>query len=162
MKIAIIAAKAANQSIGIDGKLPWHLPGDMAWFRAKTMGKPCIMGRKTWDSLPKKPLPGRTNIVISRNAVFTAAGALTARSLDDAIGMAREIDADEAMILGGGSIYSEAIGIADRLYLTDITVPFPGDTFFPLFNQRRWHVSFREDHLDANPPHVFYVLDRKS
>lgn len=161
MKISIIAAKASNHSIGLDGKLPWRLPGDMAWFRAKTMGKPCLMGRKTWDSLPKKPLPGRVNIVISRDAAFQAEGAMRAGSLSDAIEMARASGAEEAMILGGGSIYTEAIGRADRLYITDITVPFPGDTFFPLFNQRRWTVTFREDHLDADPPHVFYVLDRK-
>jgi dihydrofolate reductase len=162
MKVSLIAAKASNHAIGADGKLPWHLPGDMAWFRDKTMGKPCIMGRKTWDSLPRKPLPGRTNIVITRNAGFSAAGALSARSLSEALDMARATGAEEAMILGGGMIYSEAIGLADRLYLTDVTVPFPGDTFFPLFNQRRWGVTFREDHLDANPPHVFYVLEKKS
>ena len=161
MKIAIIAAKASNHSIGIEGRLPWHLPGDMAWFRAKTMGKPCIMGRKTWDSLPKKPLPGRTNIVISRNAALRAEGALTARSLDEALDIARASGAEEAMILGGGAIYGEAMPRADRIYLTDIAAPFPGDTFFPLFNQRRWKVAFREDHLDVNPPHVFYVLDKK-
>jgi dihydrofolate reductase len=162
MKVALIAAKASNHSIGIDGKLPWHLPGDMAWFRAKTTGKPCIMGRKTWDSLPKKPLPGRVNIVVSRNAAFQAEGALTARALDEALGMARDSGAEEAMIIGGATLYTEAMDRADRLYITDITVPFPGDTFFPLFNQRRWKVAFREDHLDANPPHVFYVLDKKT
>lgn len=161
MKIALIAAKASNHSIGFEGKLPWHLPGDMAWFRAKTMDKPCIMGRKTWDSLPKKPLPGRMNIVVSRNAAFKAEGGLTARSLNEAIEMARATGAEEALILGGGTLYSEAFGLADRLYITDITEPFPGDTFFPLFNQRRWAVTFREDHLDGNPPHVFYVLDKK-
>lgn len=161
MKVSIIAAKASNHTIGMDGQLPWHLPGDMAWFRAKTMGKPCIMGRKTWDSLPKKPLPGRTNIVVSRNAAFRAEGALTASSLDAALDMARLSGAEEAMILGGGTLYAEALGRADRLYITDIIVPFPGDTFFPLFNQRRWHVAFREEHLDANPPHVFYILDKE-
>jgi dihydrofolate reductase len=162
MKVSIIAAKAANQSIGLAGKLPWHLPGDMAWFRDKTMGKPCLIGRKTWDSFPRKPLPGRTNIVITRDASFSAPGALTARSLDAALDMARETGAEEAMILGGAQIYAETLDRADRIYLTEITVPFPGDTFFPLFNQRRWKVAFREDHLDANPPHVFYVLDRKN
>jgi dihydrofolate reductase len=161
MKISLIAAKASNHTIGIDGRLPWRLPGDMAWFRDKTMGKPCIMGRKTWDSFPRRPLPGRTNIVITRNAMFHEAGALVARSLDEALGIARQSGAEEAMILGGGAIYNEAIGLADRLYITEITVPFPGDTFFPLFNQRRWTVAFREDHLDANPPHVFYVLEKK-
>jgi dihydrofolate reductase len=162
MKISLIAAKAANNSIGLNGALPWRIPGDMAWFRAKTMGKPCIMGRKTWDSLPKKPLPGRANIVISRNAGFHAGGAAIAHSLDDALAIARLSGAEEVMILGGGTIYAEAMARADRLYITDITVPFPGDTFFPAFDQRRWHETFREDHLDADPPHVFCVLEKKS
>ena len=161
MKVSIIAAKASNNTIGLDGKLPWRLPGDMAWFREKTMGKPCIMGRKTWDSLPKKPLPGRLNIVISRNAALKADGAFAVRSLEQALGMAAESGADEAMILGGGTIYADALPRADRLYLTEITTPFRGDAFFPFFNRRRWTEAFREEHLDADPPHVFYVLEKK-
>jgi dihydrofolate reductase len=166
MKIALIAAKASNQSIGLNGRLPWYLPGDMAWFKAKTMGKPCIMGRKTWDSLPRKPLAGRTNIVVTRNAGAELPGGIAARSFDEALGMAETVlgdgdAAEEVMVIGGATLYAEALPRAHRIYLTDITVPFPGDVFFPLFNQRRWKVAFEERHLDLNPPHVFYVLDKK-
>ena len=161
MKIALIAAKASNHTIGLNGKLPWSLPDDMAWFRAQTMGKPCIMGRKTWDSLPKKPLPGRTNIVVSRDPAFRPEGGFAARTIADALAMARETGAEEVMIMGGGSLYTEMLPRADRLYITDIIQPFPGDTFFPLFNQRRWKVAFEDRHLDADIPHIYYVLEKK-
>jgi dihydrofolate reductase len=166
MKLALIAAKASNQSIGLNGRLPWHLPADLAWFKTRTMGKPCIMGRKTWDSLPRKPLPGRTNIVITRNSGLTLPGAIAARSLDDALGQAETVLGDsaaleEAVVIGGATLYAEALPRADRFYLTEILVPFPGDVFFPLFNQRRWKVAFEERHMDQNPPHIFYILDKK-
>jgi dihydrofolate reductase len=161
MRLAIIAAKASNHSIGLNGKLPWHLPADLQWFKRQTLGKPCIMGRKTWDSLPRKPLTERTNIVVTREAAFGAPGALIARGLNEALGLARATGAAEAMVIGGATLYAETLPLADRIYLTDIAAPFPGDVFFPLFNQWRWKVAFEERHLEENPPHVFYVLDRK-
>jgi dihydrofolate reductase len=161
MKISIIAAKASNNSIGLDGGIPWRLPGDLRRVRALTLGKPIIMGRKTWDSLPKKPLDGRLNIVVSRQAGFLAAGAEVAHGLGAALEIARSSGAEEAVVFGGSSLYAEALPLADRLYLTDVLRDFPGDAFFPEFARAAWSVTSEEAHLDADPPHVFYVLDKK-
>lgn len=162
MKIAIIAAKASNNSIGFQGGIPWRLPGDLRRVRAITMGKPIVMGRKTWDSLPKKPLDGRLNIVVSRQSGFAAAGAAVASSLSAALAVARASGAEESVVFGGSSLYAEALPLADRLYLTEVLRDFPGDAFFPDFARAAWTVASEEPHLDADPPHVFYVLDKKT
>jgi dihydrofolate reductase len=162
MKVAIIAAKASNNAIGFEGQIPWRLPGDLRRVRAITMGKPIIMGRKTWDSLPKKPLDGRLNIVVTRQSLFEAAGAEVASNLSAALGIARASGAEEAVVFGGSSLYAEALALADRLYLTEVLRDFPGDAFFPDFVRADWSVASKEAHLDADPPHVFYVLEKKN
>lgn len=162
MKIAIIAARASNGSIGYLGRIPWRLPGDLRRVRALTLGKPIIMGRKTWESLPKKPLDGRLNIVVSRQTGFSAPGARVASDFGLAIEIARVSGAEETVVFGGSLLYAEALPIADRLYLTEVQGKFPGDAFFPDFDCRLWSVTMAEPHLDADPAHVFYVLDRKN
>jgi dihydrofolate reductase len=160
MKVSIIVAMTSNRTIGLKGALPWRIPADMKWFKANTMGKSCIMGRKTWDSLPKKPLPGRANIVVTRDRKFHAEGATVVHDLAAALDIAKVGGAVEAMVIGGASLYSKALSIADRLYITDILEPFEGDVSFPEFDRRQWQAVIEERHLDATPPFVFSVMER--
>lgn len=128
MLLSIIVAMAKNRVIGNKGKIPWHLPEDLKRFKQLTMGHPIIMGRKTFDSIGK-PLPGRTNIVITRNKQFSAQGVVRADNLDDAIRKAG--GQNEIFVIGGAEIYREALPRADKIYLTLIEQEFEGDTFFP-------------------------------
>lgn len=141
--ISLIAAVAKNRAIGKDGQLLWHLPEDMRHFRETTRGKPVIMGRKTWESLPDafRPLPGRHNIVISRNPAFEAPGATLVGSLTEAIQAAETIK--EVFVIGGAEIYSQALPLADRLYLTEVAGDFDGDAFFPPFSGNAWAEASR-------------------
>lgn len=133
-KLAIVVAVAANGVIGRDGGLPWHLPSDLKRFKAMTMGKPVIMGRKTWASIGR-PLPGRPNIVISRDPEFRAEGATSVRSLEEAVALARQqtraLGVDEICVIGGGEIYRQAIALADILHVTEVDAIVEGDTRFP-------------------------------
>jgi len=135
--ISIIVAVSANGVIGRDGGLPWHLPSDLKRFKALTLGKPVIMGRKTWASIGR-PLPGRPNIVISRSADFEAAGAIVVASLDAALEAGREqaamLGVDEVCIIGGGEIYRQALDFADTLHMTRVAVEVDGDTTFPFID----------------------------
>jgi dihydrofolate reductase len=143
MLIAIYAAVAENGVIGRDGGLPWRLSSDLKRFKANTMGKPIVMGRKTWESFPKRPLPGRLNIVISRDPVYRAEGAETATSLHDALALASGRStggADEVCIVGGGEIYRQAIAVADCLKLTHVQGHFDGDTRFPPIDPEVWRI----------------------
>ncbi len=159
--ISLILARADNGVIGANGALPWRLPGDMRRFKALTMGKPCIMGRKTWDSLPKKPLPGRSNIVVTRDASFKADGAVAAHSFDEALAMARKENPAEIMVIGGAQIYAAAITLAERVYLTEVHVAAEGDTFFAPFAADVWREIAREDHVPPDAPaHSFVTLER--
>lgn len=140
--ISLIAAVAKNLAIGNKGQLLWHLPEDMRYFRETTRGKPVIMGRKTWESLPEsfRPLPGRRNIVISRNPAYDAAGATLVGSLEEAI---RQCDTgekigEEIFVIGGADIYRQALPLAHRLYLTEVTHDFEGDAFFPDYRTADW------------------------
>lgn len=140
MTISIIAAVASNRAIGRDGKLLFHIRDDMRRFKDMTTGHPVIMGRKTFESLPKGALPNRLNIVITGNKSYNAPGALTAASLDEALRMLPE-DSD-VFIIGGGLIYAEAIPRADRLCLTEIDAEADGaDTFFPPIDRSQWEIS---------------------
>ena len=145
--ISLILARADNGVIGANGALPWRLSGDMRRFKALTMGKPCIMGRKTWDSLPKKPLPGRSNIVVTRDADFAAEGAMAAHSFDEALAVARKENPGEIMVIGGAQIYAAALPLAERVYLTEVHVAAEGDTFFAPFAVGVWHEIAREEHV---------------
>ena len=166
MKIAMIAAVAENRAIGIDNKMPWYLPGDLRYFKAVTMGKPIIMGRKTFESLGK-PLPGRTNIVITRDKAYHFDGIKVAHSLGDALSLAEDIalidGVQELMVIGGAEIYRQALPRAERLYLTKVYKSFEGDAFFPEFDESQWQETFREDHQTEDDQHLTYsylILDK--
>lgn len=142
--MAMIAAVGENGIIGSDGAIPWRLPTDFAHFKRTTMGKPLIMGRKTFESIGK-PLPGRTNIIVTRQAEYRLEGALVFHTLAEALAHAQEIAAadgvDEVMIGGGGEIYREAMPLAERLYVTHVAVSPTGDARFPLIDPKQWEVE---------------------
>lgn len=148
--LALIAAHAQDRVIGIDNRMPWHLPEDMKFFRETTRGKPVIMGRKTWESLPDafRPLPGRVNIVVSRNAAYPAVGATVVGSLPDALTAAG--NADIVFVMGGAELYRQALPIADRLYLTEIDADFAGDAFFPELAKDDWREAQRNPQVAAS------------
>ena len=143
---SLVVARAANGVIGQYGKIPWHIPADMKHFKAVTMGKPCIMGRKTWDSLPKKPLPGRTNIVLTRDETFRAEDAVVARSIEEALARAAAEEPEEVAVIGGADVYAAVLPRAHRIYLTEIHAVFGGDVSLPPFNSAEWKEVAREDH----------------
>jgi dihydrofolate reductase len=152
-KIHLIFARAANGVIGNQGALPWHLPEDLAHFKHTTAGCPVIMGRKTWDSLPPKfrPLPGRTNVVVTRQADWQASGALAALSLPDALHICAQLapPVQNVWVIGGAQIYAQALPLAHSAVVTEIDATFDGDAFAPTFGPN-WHESTRESHLAAN------------
>jgi dihydrofolate reductase len=136
--IALVVATAENGVIGKDGDLPWRLPQDLKRFKALTLGKPIIMGRKTWDSLPKKPLPGRTNIVVTRDAGFPVEGAQRAGSFDEALRIAGRENPSEISVIGGAAIFEMALLQASRIYLTEVEGAIEGDVVMPRFDRSRW------------------------
>jgi len=135
MIVSIIAAMDRNRLIGNNNQLPWHLPADFAHFKAVTMGKPVIMGRKTYESIGK-PLPGRTNIVLSRNPETQFEGAVCVSSFEDAVAAVPE--AEEIMIIGGSAIYEMLLPQVDRMYITYVDGEFDGDAWFPRFDEAQW------------------------
>jgi dihydrofolate reductase len=150
MHIAIYVAIAENGVIGSKGGLPWRLSTDLKRFKAGTMGKPIIMGRKTWESFPKRPLPGRLNIVVTRDKAYRAEGAETASSLQDAIALATirarcMAGADEICVIGGGEIYAQALALADRLHVTHVLAKIDGNTVFPPIDPEIWYLVSAED-----------------
>jgi dihydrofolate reductase len=162
--IALIVAVAENGVIGRDGTLPWRIPEDMRWFKVRTEGKPCIMGRKTWESLPKRPLPGRTNIVVTRSANYRAEGAVVVPSLDAAIDVAAGEAPEEIMIIGGSELYRTALPRADRIYLTRVHGHVAGDTHFPELDPAAWRETLVATHpSSAERPigYSFVFLDKK-
>ena len=141
--ITLIAAIGENYALGLNGKLPWHLPEDFKWFKSKTIDRPVIMGRKTFEALPKL-LPGRLHIVISRTQQSGPESVIWVSSLEQAIALARETKKfanDEIMIIGGGDIYSQSIRQAVRMYLTEVKLSPPADAFFPAFDRSQWHAK---------------------
>jgi dihydrofolate reductase len=143
MLISLIAALAHNNLIGKDNLMPWHLPADLRHFKAVTLGKPVVMGRRTFESIGR-PLPGRRNVVVSRNPQWQAEGVEVAASLDAALALLA--DSDEVMIIGGGQLYTEALPRADRLYLTYIDAQLSGDTHFPDYMPLGWQELERTRH----------------
>ena len=142
--IALVVAMAENRVIGKENKLIWHLPADLKHFKNITTGHPIIMGRKTFESIGK-PLPNRTNIVITRQTDFEAEGILVAHSLSDALMMAQQMDSD-IFVIGGAEIYKQAMFLADTIYLTEVHHTFDGDTFFPEIDSVLWEETSREEH----------------
>ena len=146
MRISIIAAMADKRIIGRDNTLPWHLPEDLKHFRNLTMGHHILMGRKTFESIGK-PLPGRVTVVITRNPDFSHPGVLQASSIEAAISLFD--DDEEIFLIGGAEIYSQAIGIADRMYLTEIRGSFEGDARFPEYAIEAWREVSRDNHVSS-------------
>lgn len=148
MRIVIVVAMSENRVIGRDGDLPWRISADLKHFKAVTMGHPILMGRKTWDSLGR-PLPGRRNIVITRNSDFAAEGTERAASMDDALAMCA--GAEKAMIIGGGQIYADVLDKTDIIELTEVHAETEGDTYFPEIDPTNWRETARE-RFDAETP----------
>lgn len=144
MKITLVAAVAENGVIGSEGGLPWRLSADLRRFKATTMGKPMVMGRKTWESIDKRPLPGRRNIVITRDRAYEAPGAEIVAGLDEALALARGGGAAEASVIGGGEIFTLAMPLADRLDITHVLASIGGDTYFPAIDLQEWRVVSQE------------------
>lgn len=163
LRITLIAAVARNRAIGAGNALPWRLPEDLKRFKSLTLGHPIIMGRKTWQSLGR-PLPGRTNIVVSRSAGLEAPGGSVAGSLEASLSMAANAGADEAFIIGGAEIYAQALPFADCLQLTEIDRDFAGDAFFPAFDPAHWRETARESHhahqAEADFDYAFVTYER--
>lgn len=159
MKISMIAAMAKNRTIGKDNLMPWHLPADFAWFKRCTLGKPIVMGRKTYESIGR-PLPGRMNIVLSRDSSLLIDGVTVVRNIDEAKQAAG--DAEELMIIGGGSIYQACLEQANCLYLTFIDAEIDGDTQFPDWGEG-WTVTHHDTYTadEKNKYDMeFVILDR--
>ncbi|RKJ95199.1 dihydrofolate reductase [Alicycliphilus denitrificans] len=162
MKLSLIYARAANGVIGKDGAMPWHLPEDLAHFKQLTQGHPVIMGRKTWDSLPARfrPLPGRANIVVTRQADWNEIGAQRASSLREALSMAEQTDS-EAWIIGGAQIYAQALPLASRVEVTEIGRDFDGDAHAPQLGPE-WQEVARSRHVGSGGlPFSFVTYERR-
>lgn len=161
MQISLIAALDRNNLIGADQGMPWRLPADLKRFKALTMGKPIVMGRKTYETIGR-PLPGRQNIVLTRDQDYEAPGCVVVHSIEDALKVSS--DAPEVMIIGGGAIYRQFLPLASRLYLTLIDATFEGDTYFPDINCDNWQMVSEEtfDQDQQNPyPVRLVILERK-
>jgi dihydrofolate reductase len=162
MQVIIIAAVAANHAIGKDNDLIWHLPDDMKFFKRTTQGKPIITGRKNYESIPAKfrPLPNRTNLIVTRNSDYKAEGAIVVQSIEEAL--SRIEDEPIAFIIGGGEIYKYALEheLVDKMYLTRIHEEFEADTFFPVFDDSKWDKSVLSEHaVDENHAHAFTIIE---
>ena len=162
-RIALVVAVARNGVIGAGGDLVWRISDDLKWFKKVTMGKPIVMGRKTHESIGK-PLPGRANIVITRNADYAPEGVFVAPTVEAALDLAREEGADEICVIGGGEIYAQTLPIADRIYLTRVDAAPEGDVFFPDLNEAAWRAT-RESACEKSDRNEhaceFFILDRE-
>ena len=166
--LAIVVARASNGVIGLDGDLPWRLRSDLQRFKQITMGKPCIMGRKTWDSLPLRPLPGRLNLVLTRDSSFEASGAVVCESFFEAVEIAaeqaEEEGAEEICVIGGVALFELALPRAKRLYITEVDAEPEGDAVFPAFDEGAWVETASERHEPGEKDDhafTFRVLERR-
>ena len=158
MIISLIAAIGKNNVIGVDNKLPWKLSADLKRFRQITSGKPVIMGRKTFESIGR-PLPNRTNIIITRDKSYKADGCVVVHSSEEALNAAK--GSEEIMIIGGEQIFREFLPKADKMYLTIIDKDFEGDAYFPEYNKNEWKITHKEDHEDDGLKYSFVDLEKK-
>ncbi len=160
--LTLIAAMARNRVIGRNNRLPWRLPADLRFFKQTTMGKPLVMGRRTWESIGR-PLPGRRMMVLSRIPGYSALGCEVAASLDEALNLAG--DAPELMVIGGAALYTQTLPLAGRLVLTRIEAEIPGDVWFPIWDERDWRLDWEESHsADADQawPYRFQRWEREA
>ena len=167
-RLAMIVAAAENDVIGRDNALPWRLPDDLRYFRRVTMGKPVIMGRRTFESIGR-PLPGRCNIVVTGNPAFTAEGVRVVHGLDEALALGEAVaaidGAEELMLIGGAQLYALGLPRVQRIYLTRVHAAFAGDAWLPPVDWTAFHEVAREDHEadgDTSRAHSFIVYERKS
>lgn len=161
--ISMVVAVARNGIIGREGGLPWRIPSDLRRFREITMGKPVIMGRKTWESLPRRPLPGRRNIVITRRPDYVAEGAETVRSVGEALALCAH--EPEVSVIGGGEIYALFWPLANRLYLTEVDMEADGDTCLPAVHEADWEETARVAHAagpEDSAGYTLRILNRRS
>jgi dihydrofolate reductase len=159
--VSLVVAATENDVIGRDNGMPWHLPDDLKYFKARTMGKPMLMGRKTFESIGK-PLPGRTSLVLTRDVAWSADGVIVVRSVDEALAWARDVP--ELCAIGGAEIFRLVWPMARRLFLTRIHATLPGDTFFPKIDPSEWREVERTEHpADARHAYAmsFITLDRR-
>lgn len=161
-RLALVAARARNGVIGRDNDLPWRLKSDLKLFRETTLFKPVIMGRKTWESLPKKPLPGRLNLVLTKDVRFEAPGAVICHQLDEALEIAREHaredGADEVCVIGGAALYALTLPRADRLYLTEVEAEVEGDARFPDLDPDAWTLVREQAHAPGDGDDYGFTL----
>ena len=159
---------AENRVIGINNQLPWRLPADLGWFKQNTMNKPIVMGRKTWESLPFRPLPGRVNIIVSRDKNYQplnkknelVSDVIVVVSVDDAIQKAQQKNLSELMFIGGAMLYEQVLDKVDSLYLTLVKGNFDGDAWFPEIDFSQWQESFHQDNQpdEKNPHHYSFII----
>lgn len=155
MTISLIVAAAENNAIGKDNQLLWHLPNDLKFFKNTTWGMPVIMGRKTFEAV-NKPLPGRINIVITRQADWKADNVITATDLNDALQKAKATNCNEIFVIGGGEIYKQSMDIADKIYITRVHATLAGDTFFPAIDESMWdQTSLQEFAADEKHQYAY-------
>lgn len=163
MTISCIVAIADHNVIGKNNTMPWHLPADLAYFKKTTTGHPIIMGRKNFESIGR-PLPKRTNIIITHDSSFACSNCLVANSIEEALLYAKKTDTEEAFIIGGGTIYTQSMDYWDKLYLTEIDLETDGDVFFPEINREEWLLVSEKCHTkdEQNPyNYCFKVYERK-
>ena len=153
MTISLIVAASENNAIGKNNQLLWHLPNDLKFFKNTTWGFPVIMGRKTFESV-NKPLPGRTNIVVTTKPDWKAEGVITVNNLEDGVKKAAETNSKQAFIIGGGEIYKQSMDIADSIYITRVHAHLDGDTFFPVIDESKWQLTSNED-FAADDKHAY-------
>jgi dihydrofolate reductase len=165
MRISLIVAASTNNVIGKDNQLPWKLPNDMKFFKNTTWGMPVIMGRKTFESLNnKQPLPGRINIVLTKQKNWKAEGAIKTDSIKDALFVAKDAETNEIFFIGGAEIFKEILPKADRIYLTRVHSNLEGDVYFPAIDEKKWELKFRKDcHKDEKHEYdyTFETWDKK-
>ena len=169
--LSILVAMAINRVIGKNNSLPWHLPADLKHFKLLTMGQAIIMGRRTYESIGR-PLPGRNNIIVTKQTDFNVVGATVVHSLEQALGVSKSLGrsdgTSEQFVIGGAELYQQTIALSQRMYITEIQQRFDGDVFFPEFNQNEWYEKSRERHFSedeaTNPlplEYHFVMLERK-
>jgi len=159
MTLALIVAAASNGVIGVNNQLPWHISEDLKYFKRVTLGKPVVMGRKTYESIGR-PLPGRPNIVITRDQSWSAEGVTVVHSIADGLKAGEALaQGGEVMVIGGAEIFNATLPLADRLYFTEVKRDYEGDAFFPLPDPAQWREISREEH-DGEPPYAFLLLER--